>query len=132
MMSFIQLPGLNDTRELPYAKEGRYPLVITSAKVKDTNDGKGQNIMVVLDIEDSEKYQAIFHYIPLPRNDDATKDQNRLLGAKRFFHQFGVSMDNGINLEDLPGARGEGNLGVDEFEGQIRNVLKVDRLPTEG
>jgi hypothetical protein len=131
-MSFISLPGLNDTRELPYAKEGRYPLVVTSAKVKPSNDGGGQNIMVVLDIEDSEKYQSIFHYVPLPRGDDKEKDQNRLLGAKRFFHQFGISMDNGVNMEDIVGSRAEGNLGVDEFEGQVRNVLKVDRLPTEG
>jgi alcohol dehydrogenase class IV len=132
-MSFIELKGIDDVSELPYASEGRYDLVVTSSKLKDSSDGEGKNILVVVEIENADrKYAPIFTYLGLPRGDDKDKDHQRLLGCKRFFHQFGIPMDNGVELEQMVGARAQGNVAIDEYQGENKNVLKVDRLPIEG
>jgi hypothetical protein len=133
-MSFIELAGIDEVSELPYAPEGQYDLVVTSAKLKDSSDGEGKNILVVLEIENADrKYAPIFTYLGLPRGgDDKDKDAQRLLGCKRFFHQFGVPMDNGVELEQMVGCRSQGNLAVEEYQGENKNVLKVNRLPMEG
>lgn len=131
-MSFIQLNGLQDVQELPVAAEGRYPLVITSASLKDSKEGDGKNILCIVEVESDRKYANIFHYIALPRGDDKDKDQTMLLMAKRFFKQFGIPFEDGVELEAFVGSRCEGNVKVDEYQGQLRNVLMIDRLPTEG
>lgn len=130
-MSFIQLTGLNDAKELPIAAEGRYPTVIVSAKLKDSSEGDGKNIMVVVEIEADRKYQNIFHYVALPRGEDKDKDQTMVLMAKRFFTQYGIPFDDGVEIEQIVGCRADCNIGQDEYQGQNRNVLKIDRLATE-
>lgn len=141
-MSFIQLTGIGDTKEPTVAPDGRYPLVITSATVKESKElkegqtKKGKNIMCVIEIEGEgahgEKFANIFHYISLPDGQDKDKDQTKLLMAKRFFVQFNVPMDgDGVEIEQIAGCRAEGNLGNETFEDKPRNVLKVDRMPSE-
>lgn len=131
-MSFISLVGIKDVKELPHAAEGRYSLVVTEAKLVDGNKEGTQNIRCILEIEGEERYQNIFHYIALPDGSDAVKDQNKLLMAKRFFTQFKVDVDDGVEVESIPGSRAECNLGTDEFQGQTKNVLKLDRMAMEG
>lgn len=130
-MSFIQLVGIGEVKELACASEGRYSVVITDAKMHEGKEDK-TSIRCVLEIEDGDnRYANIFHYISLPDGKDGAKDQMKLLMAKRFFVQFGVPFDDGIDMEALVGCRAEVNLGIDEYQGQLKNILKLDRLPSE-
>lgn len=130
-MSFIQLTGINDVKELAAASEGRYSVVITQVDMHEKEDKS--SIRVVLEIEDgANKYASIFHYIGLPDGKDGAKDQTKLLMAKRFMTQFHIPFEDGVDLEAFVGNRADCNLGVEEYQGQIKNVLKIDRLPNEG
>ncbi|KKL81966.1 hypothetical protein LCGC14_1989450 [marine sediment metagenome] len=129
-MSFIELPGLADTSEPKIVPEGEYDLCIIQAKLNE-KDGS-VTIMTILDIEGQENAANVFHYIALPGPDDEEdKRKAKLLFAKRFFYQFGIEMDGGIELEQFVGSRALGNLKQDEYEGQLKNVLQVNRLPAE-
>lgn len=132
-MSFIKLTGIDDVTELPLAPEGLYDLVITSQSLKESKDKSGQNVLVVLDIENADRqYAKIFHYLALPRGVDADKDANMMLMIKRFLVQFGVPMDGGFDLEALVGCRASGVRVIqEEFEGKLGNKIQVDRLPAE-
>lgn len=132
-MSFIQLNGLNDVQPPEVHPEARAPLCIIDAKVTE-KDGK-TNIRVLLEIEEphptvGRSWANVFHYVSLPNsNDDADKVQTKLRMAKQFFKQFGVPFDDGLNVEEMVGCRSEGNLTVEEYEGQLSNKLKTDPLP---
>ena len=131
-MSFIELKGIDDIQEQKAAPEALYDLCITSAKMKE-KDGK-HSIALVLEIEGEPDYANVFHYVSLPgENDDEDKAKIKLLFAKRFFHQFGISLDNGVELEQLVGNRATGcRLVQEEFEKNVTNKLQVNRLPIEG
>lgn len=129
-MSFINLQGLQEVKELRNAPEGRYLLRVTSAKMHVTDNGV--SIQTILEIEASQKYANVFHYVALPNGQDAGKDQTKLLMAKRFFTQFNIPIDgDGVEIEQFVGCSAEANLGVEEYQGQSKNVLRMDRLPTE-
>lgn len=138
-MSFIALKGINDVREPTYAQEGRYPLVIIDATMHKKEDSDSESIRCILEVESNDpkvKYSNVFHYIALPNGKDESKDQIKMLMAKRFFHQFGIDCDNGVELEAFVGSRAEGNLGLDTYEAPgkqpvTRNVLKLNPLPHE-
>lgn len=130
-MSFIELPGINDVKEPTLAPEGMYDLIIVRAQIRQ-KDGKS-NILVALEFEDkSFDYADVLHNISLPAaEDDPEKRKTKLLFAKRFFHQFGVPFEGGIDLEALPGCRGRAKVKGDEYEGKQKNVLDLDTLPVE-
>lgn len=129
-MSFINLQGIQEVRELKNAPEGRYRMRIVNAQSHETDNG--MSIQTILEIEADERYANVFHYVALPNGKDAAKDQMKLLMAKRFFTQFGIPYEqNGVEIESFVGCAAEANLGVDEYQGQTKNVLKLDRLPTE-
>jgi hypothetical protein len=136
-MSFIQLHGIADVKEAKHVPEGRYPLIVTSAQLKDSKkEDDAQNILCILEVEDSidPKPAPVFHYVALPRGKDAMKDQQMLLMAKRFFVQFDIPIDNGIELEQITGCRADGFLKVEEYpegSGNMKNTLQLDRLPSE-
>jgi len=126
-MSFIALKGIAEVAEPKAAPEGPYDLVITDAKLTE-KDGK-HNIRLILGFENTDgKFANIFHYIALPRGEDAGKDQMMLLMAKRFFTQFEIPFDDGVEVESFVGSRARCNVKQDEYEGQIKNVLVLDRL----
>jgi hypothetical protein len=129
-MSFIELKGLDETSEPKVAPEAEYDLCITTAKLTE-KEGK-HNIMTIIEIEGESDFANVFHYIALPSEDDEDdKRKAKLLFAKRFFYQFGIEMDGGIELEQLVGSRARGKLKLDEYEGNLKSVLQVDRLPAE-
>jgi len=131
-MSFIDLKGLKDVKEPKNAPEGRYPLTIINAKMHETENG--QSIATVIEVESGDpalRYANVFHYVALPNGKDVDKDQTKLLMAKRFFAQFGINADEGVELEHFVGSRGQGNLAVEEYQGQQKNTLKLDRLAAE-
>ena len=130
-MSFLEMPGLNDAKEAVSVAEGKYDLCIIDAKVTE-KDGK-KNIRTILEIEGEPDAGNVFHYVGLPHeSDDADKRKSKMLFASRFFHQFGIQTDNGVDLEALVGSRASGaNLTQEEYEGTLRNNLKCDPLPQE-
>ena len=129
-MSFIELPGLSDVKEPQIVPEGEYDLCIIQAKLNKKEEST--TIMTILEIEGKENAANVFHYIALPgENDEEDKRKTKLLFARRFFHQFGIEMDSGIELEQFVGSRSRCRLIQDEYEGNLKNVLQVNRLPAE-
>ncbi len=130
-MSFIDMPGLNDAKEAVSVPEGKYDLCVIDAKMTE-KDGK-HNIRMILEIEGEPDAGNVFHYVSLPHeDDDSEKRKTKMLFARRFFNQFGIQADNGVDLEALVGSRASGaNLTQEEYEGNLRNGLKVNPLPTE-
>lgn len=132
-MTFLALTGLNDVRPPEVHSEGRAPLCIVDAKLME-KDGK-TNIRTILEIEEphpepGRSWATVFHYVSMPNEtDDADKVQTKLRMAKQFFLQFSIPFDNGVEVESMVGCRADGNLTVEEYEGQPKNVLKTDPLP---
>lgn len=130
-MSFIQLSGIDDIQEQKPAPEGSYDLCIVTAKMNE-KEGK-QSIMTMLEIEGEPDFANVFHYVALPGpSDEPEKAKAKLLFAKRFFHQFGITVDGGVEMEQIVGNRATGaKLIQEEYEGNVTNKLQVNRLPTE-
>jgi hypothetical protein len=132
-MSFIEMPGLADAKEPVIAPEGgNYDLCIVDAKLTD-KDGK-QNIRMILEIEGADDFANVFHYVSLVGpDDDEDKAKFKNLLAARFFNQFSVAMDGGIEIEQLVGCRATScKLTQEEYEGRLSNSLQVNNLPQEG
>jgi hypothetical protein len=127
-MSFIEMPGLEDAQELKHAPEGEYDLVIENVSMRE-KEGKA-NILCILKIEGAgEDYANVMHNISLPSaDDDQEKRKTKMLFARRFFEQFGVPYEGGVELEAFVGCRGRAKLVVDEYQGNVRNALLLERL----
>jgi len=130
-MSFIEMPGLEDAKEAVAVPEGKYDLCVIQADLTEKEGRK--SVRMILEIEGEEDAGNIFHYIGLPgEDDDADKRKSKMLFARRFFNQFGINTDGGFEMEQLVGARATAAMVVqDEYEGDLRNSLKTNRLPSE-
>ena len=130
-MSFIEMPGMEDVKEAVPVPEGLYDLCITDATLVN-KDGKN-SIRVILEIEGQDDASNIFHHVGLPNeDDDAEKKKTKMLFAKRFFGQFKIKIDGGVEMESLVGSRASACKVVqDEWEGTMRNNLQCDPIPTE-
>ena len=130
-MSFIELSGLNEVTEKKLLKEGRYELLIESAKVKKNENTGKSNILVVLAAEGQDNTANILHNVPLPNPDDEPETKSfKMLLIKRFLVQFGINFaDGNVNTEAFSGSRGTCNVTVDEYEGRHSNKLVLDPLP---
>jgi hypothetical protein len=133
-MSFIEMPGLEDAQELKHAPEGEYDLVIENVSMRE-KEGTAYglikaNILCILKIEGAgEDYANVMHNISLPSaDDDQEKRKTKMLFARRFFEQFGVPYEGGVELEAFVGCRGRAKLVVDEYQGNVRNALQLERL----
>lgn len=131
-MGFIDLPGVDDVREPQIAPEGRYSLIVESAQVrKNENSGK-TNVLVALGFDGEPDFANILHNLALPHEDDTSEGRKfKLLQIKRFGHQFGITVDGGINTEEFSGSTAECNVKIDEYQGQKKNILQLDPLPSE-
>lgn len=139
-MAFIEVSGLGDDYEDKHVEEGRYGLRISSAKNQMAKDGKSPQVMVVIAIETDEDGNSVgegvaslFHYLTFPNKDD-DKDQVRtkMRMNARFFKAFGVPFEkNGFNDEDLPGLEATVLLGLDEYEGEVRNKMILPKAADE-
>ncbi len=132
-MSFVELP-LEGTMEEKSVPESVYDLRLETVK-ETTNEETGRlSFMCVLRIEnppeDNPNPAAIFHYLWMPmEGDEQSTVQMSLLGLKRFLTLFNVPFEgNGFNPEDLPGSAAECLLAEEEYEGMVRNVLRLPAL----
>ncbi|KKK65662.1 hypothetical protein LCGC14_2971870, partial [marine sediment metagenome] len=106
-------------------------LCIIVAKMNE-KEGK-HSIMTVIEVEGEPDVANVFNYIGLPGEDD-DQAEFKLLLAKRFFNQFGIEMNNGVELEQFVGSRAKGRLIQEEYpegSGLLKNTLQVNRLPME-
>lgn len=128
-MSFIELDGISDVHEPVVAPEGSYDFVIASAQIKE-KEGK-KNILVILEFENVDaNYANVMHNVSLPTSDDdPEKRKNKLLFAKRFFVQFGIPFEGGVDIETFSGCRGRAKVKTDEYEGKVKNILNLESLP---
>lgn len=145
-MPFIEA-AVATAKELSSVPAGVYPLRVNDADVvpvKSNNpDGSKQQIACVITIEDQNFPTAapVYIYLGLPhRGDDAKVMNRKLLTIARFCRQFNIPYeDNGFNTDDFPGSTcEEGRLEVEPVKdadgnetGETRNVLRLDRLPSE-
>jgi hypothetical protein len=128
-MSFIELDGINDVHEPVTAPEGMYDLVIASATIKE-KEGK-KNIFCVIEFENTDtEYANILHNVSLPSSDDdSDKRKNKLLFAKRFFHQFNIPFEGGVDVEAFSGSRARCKVSVGEYDNKPQNKISLDSLP---
>lgn len=127
---------VGDVQEPKPVASGRYPLIITEAKVNPPKSAdKGPNIEVSIGIEGHIDAPNVRHFMALQKADDEPKKAAfKQLMVKRFLVQFGVPYtDDGFNVEDFAGHRADGQLDLSEPDekGNIYNRLQVDRLPSE-
>ena len=129
-MSFIEMPGIDDTHEPIIAPEARYPLVIESQSVKKNEKSGKNNCLIILAIEaDGDYANVMFNLSLIGEEDDDASRKFKNLQMKRFCHQFDIDIQGGINTETFVGSRAEGNLAVGEYQGQKKNELKLDAMP---
>ena len=133
-MSFLDMPGLEDVKEAVAVAEGPYDLIVIQADITE-KDGKS-SIRMILEIEGEPDAGNVFHYVSLPHeDDDVDKRKTKMLFAKRFFHQFSIKTDNGVDMEALVGSRASAaRLSQEEYpegSGQLKNSLSCDPLPQE-
>ena len=127
-MSFLELGGIDDVKELPIAAEGEYELVISKAD-GETKDNGVYQIRCMIEIQGDEKYAPIFHYLTMPGGDDDDEKRGfKLLFIKRFLTLFDITVDGGFDEESLVGARGLCNVTQDEYEGNTTNKIQLPRL----
>ena len=86
-----------------------------------------------MESDGEEEAANIFHNVSLPsEDDDDEKRKTKMLFAKRFFNQFKIKIDGGIEMESLVGSRASACKVVqDEWEGTMRNNLQCDPIPAE-
>lgn len=130
-MTFIDMPGLEDAKEPVAVAEGKYDLCVIQADLTE-KEGK-RSVRLIIEIEGEPEAGNIFHYIGLPHeDDDGDKRKTKMLFASRFFNQFKINTDKGFEMEQLVGSRASAAMVVqEEYEGDLRNSLKTDKLPTE-
>lgn len=132
-MTFITMPGLSDVKEPIAVPEGsNYDLRIIGAKLR-SKDAKN-DIEFIIEIDGEPEAANIFHYIGLVNeDDDDEKRKIKMLFAARFFNQFNIKTEDGVEMEQLVGARATNcKLDQKEWEGSLRNNLVLNPLPQEG
>ena len=129
-MSFIEIgQGFADAAEPQIVPEEMYDLVISKA----THNADKNNVLCIIEIEnapDGTNPASIFHYVNLPKGEDDAKDAFSSLMIKRLLTTFEVPFeDTGFDPSDLVGATASNCLvGQDEYEGRVKNVLKLPAL----
>jgi hypothetical protein len=109
-MSFIDLPGIEDAKELKTVPAGEYQLQIVEADIKTQKPekGTGQYIQVRLMIlGDDPLTKDIQHVMMIPtQQDDEKKANNRLFAIKNFKAAFGIPAGPRIDPEEWVGNTG--------------------------
>ena len=72
-MSFIELGDLGEVREKQLLKEGRYTLLVESAKTKRNEKSGKDGILVILSAEGQDNTANLLHNIALPHVDDESE-----------------------------------------------------------
>lgn len=128
-MAFIEVEGLGDDYEDKPVPEGPYDLRCDDIKEQTAKDGKSQQVMVMIKVQDPDYPDAatIFHYLTFPcADDDADKRRTKMRMNGRFLEKFKVPYEKkGFNAEDIRGATANCLLKQREFEGAMRNELSL-------
>ena len=132
-MPFIEL-GLGDIKEARSVPADTYALQIENIFEKRNEEKNRDSIMVVINVMNPpagiENPAPIFHYLSFPNSDDDKRNIDFfMLNLKRFLTVFNIPFEaNGFDTEDLPGATGECYVEEEEFEGSLKNVLRLPPL----
>lgn len=132
-MSFVNL-DVTGAQEPQVVEENTYTHRIASAEQKDGKKPGAKNIEVITEIEGAgPNVPPVFTYLSLPNaSDDDKASRFKVLQLKRFMHAFDIPYDTeGFNLSDWLGCTGEVLTKVDEYEGNLKNVIQIPRLPHE-
>lgn len=141
-MPFIDAgEDFKSAKETPLAPEGDlYDLICDEAKYEDGKD----YIEVPIRFETSE-YRPMRHFLNLPRDADANRDNDRGVPAgttrknkqimiKRFYYLFNISYsDEGFDTDLIAGARARAGVSQSDADdrGNIYNNIILPRLPDE-
>lgn len=132
-MSFIEI-AIQDAQEEVSVPEAVYDLRVTDATLKDNAETKRQSVMCMIEIEnppeDTPNVATVFHFMNLPnKNDDAKSTKFMMLQIRRFLVAFDVPHEgNGFSPEDIPGSTAEMLLCEEEYEGDMKNSLRLPRI----
>ena len=137
-MSFIQMDSsFSNVKEKQPVPKGTYDLLIENAVEHTSKESGKPSIKCTIAIEGHPEASKVTHYVPLPNDeDDAAKTANKMIMIKRFLVAFGIPFeDNGFNVEDFFGARGQAELQLtspdEDPNGNIYNRLNLPRLADE-
>ena len=132
-------------KEAEIVPEREYDLRCKDAELMLEGGKNSIRVLIVHENSPVENPAPIFHYIGLPNaekdkaNDEAknldpgTTVRTKILMAKRFFFAFGIQMDGSrLDPADIPGHSARIGLGIDEYKGMKKNVLRLPMLPSEG
>ena len=134
-----------NAKEAQVVPERDYDLRTKDAELMREGGKNSIRVLIVHENSPVENPAPIFHYIGLPdkekdaANDEAkgldagTTTRTKVLFAKRFMYAFGIPID-GTKLDpaDIPGHSARIGLGIDEYQGMKKNVLRLPMLPSEG
>lgn len=141
-MGFINVEGMDDVREERAVKEDAYDLRIhevvdTDKSGEPLTSESGRDMircMILIEGNAGEDAAPIFHYLTFPRPDDEPRTRKMMIrNIKRFLHIFGVTWGaGGFDASDLEGATADKVvLRQEEYDGVMRNVIQVPRLPED-
>ncbi len=139
MTGFVELPGLDDTKEQEPVPEGEYDLRVI--RFEPSTSKKGAPMFVAQIRIEEQDAPLIYDYMMLPEPDGEYNDM-RLRGIARFLAAFEVPTEgNGFNPEDVEGSTAHlmvtqeiepkkdenGNIIPDQ-EPIVRNRVRYPRL----
>lgn len=123
------------------APEGEYDLIIRSVTFGRTKADDRNLITIGMAIEAVDDYQMFSEYLTLPsKEDEGDKDNSPykmfIRNMKRFLAVFGVDMadtfpsgeQESFDKEALMGETGHCLVTQSEYEGRVRNTLRLPRL----
>ena len=131
--------------EAEIVPEREYDLMCKDADLMLEGGKNSIRVIIIHENAPVDNPAPVFHYIGLPNtekdnaNDEAknlepgTTLRTKILMAKRFFYAFGIPIDGAkLDPADIPGHSARIGLGIDEYKGMKKNVLRLPMLPSEG
>lgn len=118
--------GLDEDLTPTIHEDGETVQLMIKMANKHLSKSGGTSIHLVFsDMEEPDVYEDIDHYLSLPSPDDDVKVSKRKRRNIKFFYEaFGIDTSEGINLNAIQGLTGAAILGIDEYLGVQKNVIK--------
>ncbi len=145
-MPFIDLGDeYENATEAQVVPERDYDLLCKDAELMLEGGKNSIRVLIVHENAPIDNPAPIYHYIGLANKekdtandvaknlDPGTTVKTKALFAKRFIHAFGIPMDGRqLDPADIPGHSARVGLGIELYQGQKKNVLRLPMLPSEG
>ncbi len=127
LFSIIDSLDLANVPDQEPVESGEYELQVLSCEVADSKSG-GKNLVVVFKILNAPNALNVFRYYSLPTPQD---DAEKQLRKRRFIKEFAqaLSLEPSMLAEQAKGATCFAILTEEEYEGQVRNVIKKFIMP---